>query len=382
MDGRNMSDPEISQRNPGGIPTREPAYDAADDVVMPFEVAALDLRGRVVRLGPVVDDILERHAYPLPVAKLLGEAIVLTVLLGSALKIQGRLILQTQADGPVRMLVVDYTAPDKVRACARFDKDRLDAAVASGKADSGALLGRGHLAMTIDQGADTNRYQGLVALDGGSLEDAAHEYFLRSEQIPTRVRLAVAEELRAGEGGPSHRWRAGGMLLQFLPRAPERMRVADLHPGDAPEGTAPHEVQEDDAWAEGRALIETVEDIELIDPALSSERLVYRLFHERGVRVFDVTDIRAECSCSRPTVESMLQSFSQDDRDHMVENGVISVTCEFCSSSYMFAPEEVAAGHECAGAGAILSAAAGKRTQAGAGDVQWDVDSLGLPAPL
>ena len=122
---------------------------------------------------------------------------MLTVMLGSALKIDGRFILQTQSDGPVRMLVVDFTAPGKVRACARFDKSRVAAAIAAGKADAGALLGKGHLAMTIDQGPDTSRYQGLVALDGGSLEDAAHEYFLRSEQIPTRVRLAVAEELRA-----------------------------------------------------------------------------------------------------------------------------------------------------------------------------------------
>ena len=131
-----------------------------------------------------------------------------------------------------------------------------------------------------------SRYQGLVALEGGTLEDAAHEYFLRSEQIPTRVRLAVAEEFRAGSGGASHRWRAGGMLLQFVPRAPERARVPDLHPGDAPQGVTPHSVTEDDAWVEGRSLIETVEDVELIDPALSSERLLYRLFHERGVRVF------------------------------------------------------------------------------------------------
>jgi molecular chaperone Hsp33 len=264
-------------------------------------------------------------------------------MLGSALKIDGRFILQTQSDGPVRMLVVDFTAPDKVRACARFDKDRLAAAVASGKTDGGALLGKGHLAMTIDQGPDMNRYQGLVALEGSSLEDVAHEYFLRSEQIPTRVRLAVAEELRAGSDGPTHRWRAGGIMLQFLPKAPERARVADLDPGDAPEGVEPHTVEEDDAWVEGQALISTVEDIELIDPALSSERLVYRLFHEPGVRVFRASPLRAECSCSRDNVEAMLRSFSQDDRDHMVEDGKISVTCEFCSAHYQFAPGEVGA---------------------------------------
>ncbi|MCK9913519.1 Hsp33 family molecular chaperone [Microbacteriaceae bacterium K1510] len=325
------------------IPTRVPSATIVDDSVLPFEVSSLDLRGRVVRLGPVVDEILEKHAYPQPVAKLLGEALVLTVMLGSALKIEGRFILQTQGDGPVRMLVVDFMAPNKVRACARFDKDRVAAAIAAGKTDAGALLGDGHLAMTIDQGPDMSRYQGLVALNGGSLEDAAHEYFLRSEQIPTRVRLAVAEELRARAGGATHRWRAGGIMLQFLPKSAERARVADLHPGDAPEGIEPHAVIEDEFWVEGRALVSTVEDVELIDPDLSSERLVYRLFHEPGVRVFEATDVRAECSCSRDAVESMLKSFSQDDRDHMVEDGKISVTCEFCSASYQFAPADVGA---------------------------------------
>jgi molecular chaperone Hsp33 len=328
------------------IPSRAPNETPAEDAILPFEVASLDLRGRVVRLGPALDLILGSHDYPSPVAKLLGEAIVLTVLLGSSLKFEGRFILQTQTDGPVRMLVVDFTSPGRVRACARFDRPRVEAAIAARAASAGELLGQGHLAMTIDQGTDMSRYQGLVALTGGGFEDAAHEYFLRSEQIPTRVRLAVAEELSAAQAGatsgPHHHWHAGGMLLQFLPKSPERMRGPDLDPGDAPEGTAPHVVAEDDAWVAGRALIATVEDIELIDPALSSERLLYRLFHEHGVRVFRSTLVEAKCSCSRESVESMLRSFSQDDRDHMVENGVISVTCEFCSSHYVFQPDEVA----------------------------------------
>ncbi|HZD89720.1 MAG TPA: Hsp33 family molecular chaperone [Pseudolabrys sp.] len=331
-----MSNPETA------VPTRAPSATPNDDSVLPFEVAKLDLRGRVVRLGAVVDQILEGHAYPPPVAKLLGEAVVLTVMLGSALKIDGRFILQTQTDGPVRMLVVDFTAPNKVRACARFDKDAVAAAIADGNDDGPALLGSGHLAMTIDQGPDMSRYQGLVALEGGSLEDAAHEYFLRSEQIPTQVRLAVAEELRQAEGGARHRWRAGGIMLQFLPKASERAQV-DLHPGDAPEGMEVPEAEEDESWVEGRALVSTVEDIELIDPDLSSERLVYRLFHEPGVRVFEHGDVKAACSCSRQTVEAMLKSFSQEDRDHMVEDGRISVTCEFCSASYEFAPADVGA---------------------------------------
>jgi len=317
-------------------PIRAPSSVPVDDAVLPFEVASLDLRGRLTRLGPALDDVLTRHDYPTPVGKLLGEAIVLTTLLGSSLKFEGRFILQTQTDGPVSFLIVDFQAPDRLRAYARFDAKRLQ-----GAADSGALLGKGHLAMTIDQGADMSRYQGLVALEGGSLEDAAHEYFRRSEQIPTRVRLAVAEELRAGTGGPSHSWRAGGIMLQFLPKSSERARVADLDPGDAPEGVEPHALAEDEAWVEGKALVSTVEDIELIDPALSSERLVYRLFHEPGVRVFQTAPVRAQCSCSRDSVEAMLKSFTQDDRDHMVEDGRISVTCEFCSANYLFAPGEI-----------------------------------------
>jgi len=317
-------------------PIRAPSPVPVDDAVLPFEVDALDLRGRLTRLGPALDDVLAKHDYPAPVGKLLGEAIVLTTLLGSALKFDGRFILQTQTDGPVSFLIVDFQAPDRLRAYARFDAGRLK----DGQ-DSGALLGKGHLAMTIDQGADMSRYQGLVALEGGNLEDAAHEYFLRSEQIPTRVRLAVGEEWRGGEGDrPKHRWRAGGMLLQFLPKAPERARQADLHPGDAPEGVVTHTVAEDDAWIEGQSLISTIEDIELIDPDLSGERLLYRLFHERGVRVFSPLPLRAQCSCSRDAVSAMLKSFAPNDRADMVKDGKVVVTCEFCSSVYQFTPHE------------------------------------------
>jgi molecular chaperone Hsp33 len=323
------------------IPSRAPSQTSPDDTVLPFQVEALDLRGRLVRFGPAIDTILARHRYPVPVAKLVGEAVVLTVLLGSTLKFEGRFILQTQSDGPVRMLVIDYTTPGKVRACARFDAARVAEAISAGAADPGALLGRGHLAMTIDQGPDTARYQGIVALDGKDLEHAAHEYFLRSEQIPTRVRLAVAEELRAGADGARHRWRAGGLLLQFLPQAAERARQPDLDPGDVPEGMTIAPSREDDAWVEGRSLVSTVADLELLDPEVSSEQLLYRLFRERGVRVFRSRNLHAQCSCSRAGVERMLRSFPQDDRDHMVENGKITVTCEFCNSTYVFAPEEV-----------------------------------------
>src|SRR6201986_2269329 len=315
-------------------PIRAPSAIPVDDAVLPFEVSALDLRGRLTRLGPALDDILTKHDYPAPVGKLLGEAIVPTTLLGSSLKFEGRFILQTQSDGPVSFLIVDFQAPDRLRAYARYDTRRLSEAK-----DSGSLLGKGHLAMTIDQGPDMSRYQGLVALDGGGLEAAAHEYFLRSEQIPTRVRIAVGEEWRGGEGG-KHRWRAGGLLMQFLPKAPERARQPDLHPGDAPQGVVAHTVAEDDAWVEGQSLISTVEDVELIVPDRSGERLLYRLFHERGVRVFPPLPLRAQCSCSREAVSSMLASFAAKDRAEMVKDGKVVVTCEFCSSVYEFTPDE------------------------------------------
>jgi molecular chaperone Hsp33 len=321
---------------------RAPAATVVDDAVMPFQVDTLDLRGRLVRLGPALDEILSRHDYPLPVTKVLGEAIALGVLLGSALKIDGRFIVQTQTDGPISMLVVDFVSPGQVRACARFDRTRVEEASSGAEASAGKLLGRGHLAMTIDQGPEMSRYQGLVPLDEDGLEAAAHEYFFRSEQIPTRVRLAVAEDFRPGPEGLQRRWRAGGMLLQFLPHSPERVRQADLDPGDAPEGVAPHEVAEDEAWVEGRALVETVEDLELIDPALSHERLIYRLFHERGVRVFASHPVVAQCSCSREKITDMLRSFPQHDRDDMVKDGAITVTCEFCSATYAVDPAELA----------------------------------------
>ncbi|MBR0697242.1 Hsp33 family molecular chaperone [Bradyrhizobium lablabi] len=315
-------------------PIRAPSAVPVDDAVLAFEVGALDLRGRLTRLGPALDEVLHKHDYPPPVGKLLGEAIVLTTLLGSSVKFDGRFILQTRTDGPVSLLIVDFQAPDRLRAYARYDAARLREGQTSGE-----LLGKGHLAMTIDQGSDMSRYQGLVALDGGGLEEAAHEYFLRSEQIPTRVRLAVGEEMRVGEGG-KHHWRAGGILLQFLPKAPERAKQADLHPGDAPEGTVAHSVPDDDAWVEGQSLISTVEDVELIDPDLSGERLLYRLFHERGVRVFSPQSLRAQCSCSRDAVSAMLKSFAPKDRVDMVKDGKVVVTCEFCSSVYEFTPRE------------------------------------------
>lgn len=324
----------------GREPVSRPVSDRGeDDVAIPFAVAPLDVRGRLVRLGPALDVLLANHNYPDEVARAVGEAAALTALLGSSLKFDGRFQLQTRSDGALDMLVVDFDAPDRLRAFARFDADRLSAARAAGAATPAELIGKGHLAFTIDQGPDMSRYQGVVALEGQGLEAAAHEYFLRSEQIPTLVRLAVAEIMGAEAGG---RWRAGGLIVQFLPDAPGRARMADLPPGDAPDGAAEEEFAEDDAWSEARALAATAEDHELVDPGLSSERLLYRLFHERGVTVFDPAPLRHACRCSRTSIETMLRRFTREERRDMVgDDGRIGVTCEFCGVKREFDPSDL-----------------------------------------
>jgi molecular chaperone Hsp33 len=309
-----------------------------DDSVLPFAVDALDARGRVVTLGAALDRILSRHAYPDAVSRLLGEAVALTALLGTALKFDGRFILQTQSDGPVYRLVVDFEAPDRLRATAGFDREAVEEAVARGEATPAGLLGHGHLAMTVDQGEYMSRYQGIVILDGRSLEDAAHQYFMQSEQIPTRVRLAVSELLQRDSSHELRRhWRAGGLLVQFLPEASERIRIRDLDPGDAPESADDNQpADEDDAWNEVLSLVETVEDVELTDPDVPSETLLFRLFHERGVRVFDRKPLIERCRCSRERVDQMIRSFSATERADMVVDNKIAVTCEFCSTTYEF----------------------------------------------
>lgn len=186
---------------------------AGDDHVVPFQVEGLDVRGRAVQLGPMLDAILERHRYPAPVARLLAEVVVLTVLLGTSLKFEGKFTVQTKGDGPVDLLVCDFSTPENVRAYARFDQGLLGKAIAAGQIEPEQLLGKGMLAFTIDQGKFSQPYQGIVALDGTTLEEIAGTYFRQSEQIPTQVRLAAAELFDRDEAGkPRHRWRAGGSL--------------------------------------------------------------------------------------------------------------------------------------------------------------------------
>jgi molecular chaperone Hsp33 len=310
--------------------------ESGDDVVVPFTLEHLDARGRVVRLGEALDAILNRHNYPAPVARLLGEAVVLAALIGSSLKFNGRFILQTQTDGPVNLIVVDLEAPDGLRGYARFDADAVRAAIESGQTRPGQLLGKGHLAMTVDQGAHMDRYQGIVALEGGTLEDVAHTYFQQSEQIPTLVRLAVAQITRKGDKRPS--WRAGGILVQYIPPH-GGSSMPDL-PGDGDfsnPDTADQDFVEDDKWTRTKSLLATLADDELADPDLSAERLLFRLYHETGVRVFSPVELEERCTCSAERIEAMLRdNFSPEERADMVVDGEIEVVCEFCSADYHF----------------------------------------------
>lgn len=306
------------------------------DAVLPFQVEPLDVRGRTVQLGPMLDTILDRHQYPVPVARLLAEAITLTVLLGTALKFEGKFILQTQTNGPVSMIVTDFQTPDSIRAYARYDESAVAALNASDD-DCAALLGKGILAMTIDQGSYMQRYQGIVQLDGIGLEEVARQYFKQSEQIPTEVRLAVAEVITRRPGDqPKHAWSAGGVLVQFLPDSEERRRQKDLDGGD---GSTEQDFQEDDAWTETRLLMQTIDDLELTDATVRPENLLYRLFNEHGVRVFEPIDVKDQCSCSETKVRDMLSGLTSDDRAESVESGEIQVVCEFCSENYSFDPE-------------------------------------------
>lgn len=312
-----------------------------DDLVLPFSVEALDVRGRVARLGPALDSILRRHDYPPAVSRLLGEAVILNVLLATALKIDARVVLQIQSDGPLSLLVTDFTAPDGMRGYARFDEEAV-AALPDG-ATLSDLVGTGSMALTIDPRGDMRRYQGVVALSGKTLEEVALAYFTQSEQIPTMIRLAVAETLERRPGEEPRRiWRGGGVTVQFLPAASDRIVVRDLDPGDAPEGSHRDERDDDDAWVEASARARSAMDHELVDPEISAERLLLRLFHQRDVRVFDAFSLSAECHCSTQRIKAMLEQFSEGDRASMVEDGVIKVTCEFCNERYQFEPDSLA----------------------------------------
>lgn len=305
-----------------------------DDLVLPFHAERAGANGRVIKLGATVDTILNRHDYPDSVSKLLAEAVALVGLLGTALKFDGKFILQTKTDGPVNFLVADYETPGKVRGYAGYDHEKVKLLDGKTNISSGELLGNGHLAMTVDQGQDMDRYQGIVALEGQSLEDAADIYFRQSEQLPTFIRLAVAKHYAKDdtENAGHWSWRAGGLLVQNLTPEGGYSPAEDEETGEAldPLGS------DDENWTRAKLLAETVEAHELLDPLLSSERLLFRLFHEEDVRVFPARPLEVYCSCKRSRVESLLKQFSADDLQNMVVDGEIVATCEFCNTAHKF----------------------------------------------
>lgn len=317
---------------------RNPSATADDDIVLPFRLPSAGVMGRVVRLGGVVDTILTRHDYPEPVSRLLGEALALAALLGASMKPDSRLTLQTKGDGPVPFLVVNYEKPGQMRGYASVTAERWAAfAKDRERIGEGDLLGHGLLAMTIDPGSGQPSYQGIVALDGKSLSQAALEYFQKSEQLPSLLRLVVARHFTAGvDGAPgTWAWRAGGLLVQHV--AGELAAVRSL--GDEDEAEIAGGIDED--WSRVRTLAETVEDHELLDPTLSAERLLYRLFHEEGVTVTPAQPLRGYCRCSKERVEAMMRSFDPTDIADMREpDGAITVTCEFCNTKYRLEPGE------------------------------------------
>ena len=294
----------------------------ADDLAAAFQIEGSSVRGRLVRLGDTIDAILSAHAYPEPVAALLGEACALAALVGSSLKFEGRLIVQAQGDGPVRYVVADYDTRGHMRGYCRFDEAEV-AAASQGFARPGArsLLGEGVFVMTLDRGPDFERTQGITPIEGESLSLAAEHYFQQSEQIPTKVRLAVGSVV--GDDGVS--WRAGGALIQLIA-------------GDDARGST------EEAWDRSRALFQTLADDELLDPTITPETLLFRLFHEDGVRLEDARALVAQCRCSRDRIAGVLTSFNPEERAEMVEaDGKIRVTCEYCATIYELTPEEIIA---------------------------------------
>lgn len=315
---------------------------APDDQVQPFHIEGQPVMGRLVRLGPLVDEVMRRHDYPPDVATLLAEMLALAAGLSSLLKYEGVFTLQVKGDGPIGLMVADATSGGDLRGYASYDAERL-----ARRADDGGgphapvprLLGSGYLAFNVDQGGHTERYQGIVELTGGTLVECVQHYFRQSEQLATGIKLAVgpattasAKSARSPGGG----WRAGVLLLQRLPEA-------------GGPGAKPHHVQgedADDGWRRSLVLMSSATTAELLDPRLASNDLLFRLFHEDGVRVTAPHALRARCRCSRERVETVLKSLPRDEVEALKVDGEVVVTCEFCSRGYSFADADLAGIYE------------------------------------
>jgi molecular chaperone Hsp33 len=296
-----------------------------DDLIRPFQIDAFALRGRHVRIGPVLDRIIGQHGYPEPVARMLGEAAALAATLAGALKYEGIFTLQTKGDGPIGLMVADVTSDGAVRGYAQYDADALAGLDGAGNSVP-KLIGAGYLAFTVDQGQHTERYQGIVEITGATLAECAHHYFRQSEQIEVGIRLAAGRT----ESG----WRAGAIMLQRLPLEGGTESLLAFDGEQAAEA-------QDDGWRRSLMLLGTCTDAELIDPNLDSDQLLFRLFHEDGVRVYPAQPLEARCRCSRERIENVLKTLPPDDLQHLVVDGKVGVTCEFCSTFYEFSPEEI-----------------------------------------
>jgi molecular chaperone Hsp33 len=292
---------------------------AFGDLVQPFQIEAFGLRGRLVRLGGALDAATRNHDYPPTVAALLGEIMALAAVLASGLKYDGVFTLQTQGDGPVAMTVANVTSDGDLRGYARVADGALDAVTETPETPEAPvprLLGAGHMAFTVDQGADTERYQGITELTGATVTDCARNYFRRSEQMDTAIALAA----RPGDGAAGAR--AAALVIQRLP------------PDVGAEG--------DQDWRHAVILMNTVTANEMLDAALTPADLLYRLFHREGVRVFRQRRLRHACRCSRERVAATLRSFPRAEVETMAEDGRVTVTCEFCKASYGFDGNDVA----------------------------------------
>ncbi len=300
--------------------------------VQPFQLEGKPARGRIVRMHSVVDEILTKHDYPDGVATLLAHALILVAILGNTLKFEGKLILQAKGNGAVTSLVADYKSPGvegssgEVRGWANFDPDLYEAAIADGLEPSREvpqLLGAGHLALTIDQGADTERYQGIVGLEGATLAECAQKYFDNSEQLPTAIKLSAS---RNPDG-----WRAGGIMLQHLASTGG---IGGIGGDDAMVDVGE---EQDELWREGAILMASAKDEELQSDELSPEDLLFRLFHEKGVRVFDPVGLNVLCQCTRERIGAVLAQFDNAELSDMAVDNNVVVTCEFCNKDFKFA---------------------------------------------
>jgi len=295
------------------------------DHVLPFQLDALGVRGRLVRLGPSLDAIIERHGYPLAVARPLAEAMVLCATLATSLKYDGIFTLQISGDGPIRLLVTDLTTDGAIRGYAQFDSWKLAVALGAGNTDVPdgyvpKLFGQGRLAFTVDQGQFTERYQGVVPLEGATLADCAHTYFRQSEQLPTGIKISAK---RIVEDGATH-WRAAALMVQQMPEF------------DAGRIDVDTEQREDD-WRKAVILMASATEAEMLDPALPDTTLLYRLFHEDRPRQFERRPLMARCRCSRERIDRVLRSIKREELDDLRDKtGRVSVKCEFCSTEYAY----------------------------------------------